>query len=228
MSPQAPQFIGSYIRLVSQPVAGMPSQSSKPGRQMEIMQAPLPHTTPGGHAFPHVPQFAGSLSRFVSQPFVVLPSQSACPDGQMGWVQMLFWHVPGHTRPHPPQLSGSFVTFVSQPFEQSPSQSAVPGLQAQMPQTPAEQVGLPPTAGQTLPHAPQFWMSVVRSISQPLEASPSQSARPGAQTQLPPAQTVSGGHEAPHAPQWFGSVMRSAQMVPQQARPAGHAHVHWP
>jgi hypothetical protein len=75
--PQAPQCVGDVLRLVSQPLFGLPSQSAKPVLQTGV-HTPLTHEVvplPFVHALPHVPQFAVVVCRFTSQPFEASPSQ---------------------------------------------------------------------------------------------------------------------------------------------------------
>jgi hypothetical protein len=60
--------------------------------------------------------------------------------------------------------------FVSQPFVTSPSQSPVDPGQSAMLQWPAVQPGVPLGTVHTLPHAPQFWGSLVIGVSQPSSA----------------------------------------------------------
>lgn len=66
------QFWGSVLRLVSQPLVGLRSQSEKPAMQVKS-QLPARHTATalGGttQARPHPPQFIASLCVFTSQPF---------------------------------------------------------------------------------------------------------------------------------------------------------------
>jgi hypothetical protein len=84
-----------------------------------------------------------------------------------------------------------------------------------MPHTPATQLAVPPLAGHTFPHAPQFDTLVCVFTSQPLESMPSQSSKPAAHApsvQLPDAQdseALARSHAVPHAPQ-FASVVRLA------------------
>ena len=77
-------------------------------------------------------------------------------------------------------------------------------------------------------HMPQF-VFVVASVSQPLDALPSQSARPGAHAvpHTPPAHTgtaPAGAVQArPQAPQFAGFVAVSTQVVPHTVvSPVGH------
>jgi hypothetical protein len=75
-----PQWAAVVARLVSQPLVGFPSQSSKsaaqaywqaPALQLEVLFVRAPHGTP------QAPHAATSVRRSVSQPFVGNPSQSA-------------------------------------------------------------------------------------------------------------------------------------------------------
>ena len=63
-----------------------------------------------------------------------------------------------------------------------PPQLVCPEGHPPLAQRPAVQVALPPVgAVQRLPHVPQWAVSLVVSVSQPLAAMPSQSPRPAAQ-----------------------------------------------
>jgi len=79
-----------------------------------------------------------------------------------------------HTRPHPLQFAGSEDVFTSHPSAGFLSQSALGDVQL-IPQTPFVQVAVPPTAGQTLPHAPQFMVSLPVLTSHPFAGRLSQS-----------------------------------------------------
>src|SRR5450432_3181217 len=83
--------------------------------------------------------------------------------------------------PHLPQLFTSLVSVVSQ-MTPSASQSPRPAAQLVIPQTPALQLGVPPTDAHTLPHLPQLSVSVVTEVSQPFERSLSQSLKPASQS----------------------------------------------
>jgi hypothetical protein len=63
-APQAPQFAGSAERSVSQPLAGLPSQSAKGALQLPTAQVPFEHAgTACGrlHAVLQLPQWSGSF-----------------------------------------------------------------------------------------------------------------------------------------------------------------------
>jgi hypothetical protein len=76
--------------------------------------------------------------------------------------------------------------------------------------------------GQAFPHIPQCEGDSLRLASQPLDALPSQSAKPGLQVkpQLPALHVVVAlarvGQAFPHIPQCEGDMLRSTQVVPQR------------
>src|SRR5262249_54419581 len=82
---QAPQFFGSPSRLVSQPSAGSPLQSSEPKLhakpQRPAMQVAIALGT-AGHAWAQVPQWTGLPAMSCSQPLAGLLSQSPKPAPQ--------------------------------------------------------------------------------------------------------------------------------------------------
>ena len=68
--PHTPQ-LAVVLRLVSQPLAGFPSQSPKPGLHDVMKQAPLEQLEAALgslHVLPHAPQLAGSAITLASQP----------------------------------------------------------------------------------------------------------------------------------------------------------------
>ncbi len=119
-----PQWVGSVLRLISQPFGVRPSQFAKPALHEAIVQ--LPATQPCAafarlHAPAHEPQCVGSVFRFTSQPLASRPSQSANPALQV------YPHAPAvHVEDafagvlqsvlQPPQCVGSVFRFTSQPF----------------------------------------------------------------------------------------------------------------
>ena len=117
---------------------------------------------------------------------------------------MHLWLVP-QTRPHPPQFLRSVSVFASQPSAMSPLQSAKNPMHTS-PHLDASHRGASPVgaARHAAPHAPQFAALVVRSVSQPFVASPSQSPKPAAQVnphapavQVAAAARAGTGHETP-------------------------------
>lgn len=75
-SPHDAQLV-SVRSAVSQPLAGLPSQSEKPGEHAAIRQVPVeqsPVALAGAQAIPQPPQLV-SVRVDVSQPFPLAPSQ---------------------------------------------------------------------------------------------------------------------------------------------------------
>src|SRR5262249_23885432 len=62
--PHAPQLFGLFRTFVSQPFAGLASQSANPVAHACVWQLPPVHTAPPAHAAPHVPQLFASFDRF--------------------------------------------------------------------------------------------------------------------------------------------------------------------
>lgn len=78
--PQLPQLVTLLVRIVSHPLAVLPSQSPWPAAQLERVHAPLVHEAPppmNEHTFPHDPQLPTLFNVLVSQPLPGSPSQSA-------------------------------------------------------------------------------------------------------------------------------------------------------
>ncbi len=77
--PQPPQFLGSFVVLVSQPLLALLSQLAVPATvHFEISQLPFVHTSvapAAEQALPHEPQWLVLFSMSVSQPFEALLSQ---------------------------------------------------------------------------------------------------------------------------------------------------------
>jgi hypothetical protein len=121
--PQAPQWLRSVFRLVSQPFAGFPSQSPQPGLQEATVQAPLlqpavPLATL--QTVPQAPQLFGSAEvltqvppQFVKPPLQVdphvPPRQAAVALGSAGAGQTLL---------QAPQFLGSPARFMQVPLQQ--------------------------------------------------------------------------------------------------------------
>ena len=80
--------------------------------------------------------------------------------------------------PQPPQCAVVLRVSTSQPSAALPLQSAKPVLQLATRHTPASHAATPLGASQRVPQLPQRVTVVRVSVSQPLVASPSQSAKP--------------------------------------------------
>jgi hypothetical protein len=218
---QPPQLLGSALVGSSQPFAGLPSQSLKPGLQVGV-HTPAEHATwPFGfrHLFPQPPQSFGLVATSSSQPLFGSPSQSAQPVLQVGW------HCPATQLVEPlafvqavsqsPQLATLPVRFASQPFAGSPSQSSKPGLQEAITHEPPAQAATAFDSTHALLHAPQCAGLPSRFVSQPLLGSLSQSPWSGAHcesSQVPALQTgdpPTTEHTFEHVPQLFLSLRTS-------------------
>ena len=157
--------------LLQLPAPGLQVMPHWPPEQVAVPPAVL-------HAFEQVPQCSGSICSDVSQPFAPLLSQ--LPSPVLHWmVQTLLLQVgvpvdESHCLPHAPQLSMSPVVGNSQPLLESPSQLPQPLLQ-EMAHWPVLQEGEPCVLLQTLPHTPQWLMSLRVLTSQPLAGALSQS-----------------------------------------------------
>jgi hypothetical protein len=184
-------------------------------------QAPIEHAVPAGQRLPQRPQLALSELTGVSQPFIPSPSQLSKPARHPARAQRPSTHAGlplgyAHATPHAPQLVALVAVAVSQPLLGSLSQSPAPGAHW-IPHTPIAQVAVAPGPdGHARPHIPQCDALVVRGVSQPLAALPSQSPKPPAHslTHAPITQRpVALGPPAqarPHAPQCIGSLWKSA------------------
>lgn len=135
---------------------------------------------------PHSPQLFGSVRRFDSQPLARLVSQSRKPAAQLqrperqALVRVLFMPPEGQLRPQALQFVFDERRSVSQPFDDMLSQLPKLASQVVTLQVLAAQV-LVATCGrslQSLLHAPQFAVSLLRVVSQPSPVFELQSARP--------------------------------------------------
>ena len=199
-----------------------PAQSTVPPGQP---QTPPTHDCPDAQERPQAPQFARSALRLTHA-----PPQSTVPAGQRQ-VPSTQARPDGHARSHAPQCATLLRVSASQPLAGLPSQSAKPVAQSR-PQAPAEHVAVAwAPDGHARPQAPQLASALVVSASQPLEATRSQSPRPGLQAKLhaPAAQkrtaSLRVGHTVAQVPQWSGSLAVSEHAPPQSVCPAEHAHV---
>ena len=122
--PQAPQLFRSLVRLVSQPVAVIPSQLPQPRSQVPMPQVLAEHVAVACaklQRFMHAPQFEVLLVRFVSQPLDAIPSQLPQPAlhppmAHAPLIQDCVVCARLQTLPHMPQFVALVVTSVSQPL----------------------------------------------------------------------------------------------------------------
>ena len=125
--------------------------------------------------------------------------------------------------PQPPQWFGSLVVLTSQPFATSMSQSAKPVLHELMAQLELLQTGVALGVVHALPQVPQLLRSLAVWISQPFEATWSQSAKPAlhdpmAQLELLQVAVALGSvHTVLQAPQLLGSLVVLTHDVPLQS-----------
>ncbi len=162
-----PQCVASVWRLISQPLAGFPSQSAKPALHAPSTHAPMAHVEPAfgnEHVKPHAPQLDGSDVTLCSQPFDATRSQSPVPAGHIvptthaPPAQMVPTAV--HATPQAPQLPALESRLVSQPFAALPSQSPKPALHAPSRHVPALHAAVAFAKVHTVPQLPQFAGSV--------------------------------------------------------------------
>ena len=241
--PHMPQLFGSLDVLTSQPLAGFKSQSANPVLQVGLEHTPLEHVSvPPAvlHACPHVPQFFGSLDVSTSQPFEATPSQFANGAVHVGIeqaeaTQLSLPPLWLHLLPQAPQLAAFVERLTSQPSAALMSQSALGGLHVST-HALLVQVSVPPVAVQVFLHVPQLFMSLVKLTSHPLEASPSQSAKPALHAVSvhvrTPATLVQASvawlvlHDVLQSPQWLVVVIEVSQpfltLLSQSAKPALH------
>ena len=150
------------------------------------------HTgVPPEHALPQRPHEEVAVSD-ASQPLAAPMSQSAKP------MLQVIPHVPiaqvavelaasGHVRPQAPQLAALVRVSVSQPLTALPSQSANPSAQVVWHRLITHAAVAFGPAVHAVPQAPQLAAFARVSVSQPLAALRSQSAKPAS-------------HTSPHAP----------------------------
>ena len=227
--PQAPQFEAS---VVSETQAA-PHTVCPAG---QLTQLPLVQSCVEVHARPQAPQLVALVLVFTSQPSAAVRLQSSKPLAQAPTTQVPLAQACVETLaraqrvPQAPQLLGSKLVSVQLPEH---TVSPAPQLTAHVPavQTwPDAQAAEEPV---TL-HRPQLALSVLRLVSQPLAATPSQFAKPAAHapsTQLPAehvAAALGKRHTTPQPPQFIVSAARTLTSQPspavplQSAKPALH------
>ncbi len=199
-------------------------------RQFAVEQVPLPHAAPPGHTVPQRPQLVVLVLVFTSQPLVDTPSQSPKPvlheaTRQAPATQAAMPLLIAQAAPQAPQFDGSLPMLSSQPLAGLRSQSAKPALQVK-PQVPAAQLAVAlARGGQTVPHAPQLFGSVLRLVQLP-----EQLVSPDAQvtTQAPAEHTWPPVHAVVQVPQRRLSTWRSRHTPEQLVCPEGHTRVQAP
>lgn len=216
--------------MTSHPLAGLPSQSAKPGLQLTNRHAPPEQSLVAFarlHVRPHAPQCAAVVCVLTSQPSAGSMLQSAKPAAHNAMP-----HTPAvhpavafamlmQPRPHMPQFMTLVCVLVSQPSVASMLQSPNPGAHAPTVHTPIAHADVPFAAMQRFAQRPQFSPLTRRSTSQPSAALLLQSANPGLQVNphVPVVQTGTAlggvGHRLPQRPQ---CVSESCVLVSQPLR----------
>lgn len=210
--PQEPQFSGSVRVLTSQPLSwALLSQFANPALHTRLQlpreQVALPFVLL--HTVPHAPQWLVLVWVEVSQPLALLPSQLPYPGLHTGEQEPDTHEVVPlgltHAAPHAPQLFSDVANVVSQPLTGLASQFPKPEMH-EGEQTPEAHEVVPWGLVQAMPHAPQFAISELVAVSQPLAGLTSQSPHPDTQVgeHTPETHCVEPcwfAHAVPHAPQ---------------------------
>jgi hypothetical protein len=187
---QLPQSV-RVLRLVSQPLAGLPSQLPQDAAQLGTHAPAVHEVVPLGlvQIWPQAPQLVLWL-REVSQPLAALLSQLPQPvEHEMAHCPVEHEGVPLtplQALGHEPQCAGSVIRLVSHPSEGVTLQLPKPALQV-IEHCPAAQEGTPPADEHALEQVPQCSGLLVTLVSQPLSGLLSQLPSPIA-------------HEIEHAP----------------------------
>jgi hypothetical protein len=227
--PHAPQFFGSFVRLISQPSATVSLQSMKPvlhdvSAHFELTQ--LAEAFAKLQAALHAPQLLMSFVVFVSQPAAAV--QSAKPVLQAPIAHLELAHdaaalAKAQPVPHAPQFFGSLVRLISQPSVGLLSQSAKPAVHAAIAHFEVLHAGVAFAGAHAVLQAPQLATSLVVLTSHPLAGFPSQSANPVLQPLTAHAELAQSGvafaseQAAPQALQSFTLLVVSTQLVPPQS-----------
>jgi hypothetical protein len=159
-----------------------------PVPQVAVAWGPVAQTTPQ-------PPQEVTAERLVSQPASLLQSANPAvqaPTVQAPAVQAGVALGRSQTEPQAPQLV-TRARLTSQPSAALPLQSAKPSLQDAMAQAPVVHTGVALARAQALPQAPQWETSPPGVVSQPLETSASQSAKPALQAPTAQAPARAGG-----------------------------------
>jgi hypothetical protein len=157
--PHRPQWATVVLMLASQPLAGSPSQSSKPTLHVPTRHCPITHALVALSSMqrrPQVMQLFTSVWRLASQPVVIMLSQLAKPalHAKRHWpiTHVLVALIELHTRPHAPQFIGSVIVSAQRPLH-----AVWPGHTSWHDDTlasPARMQAVP--ASHIAPHAPQL------------------------------------------------------------------------
>jgi hypothetical protein len=196
--PQAPQLLRSLCSAASQPLLGLVSQLAKFSAHAPSAQVPLAQVAAAlakKQGRPQPPQWVVLVVVLVSQPLTASPSQLPKPV-----LHVFSRHTPPvhateplarvQAWPQPPQLARLVEVSTSQPSPALPLQSARPEGQVPraVPQVPEVHTGTSPgvVVLQMVPQVRQLFTAVLRLVSQPFSAMPSQLPKP--ELQVPSAQ----------------------------------------
>lgn len=146
----------------------------------ELTHVPPTQRLPEVQTNPQAPQLVLVVVE-VSQPLEARVSQSAKPATHEDTVHAPALHpaialVRLHVLLQVPQENTEDVMFTSQPFAGLPSQSPKPTAQVPMAHTPSVQTAVELGRLHRWRQEPQFATSVLRFVSHPFDATPSQSA----------------------------------------------------
>jgi hypothetical protein len=231
--PQPPQLLASVAVFTSQPFELGPEQCAR-----SIGQGAKPHVPPEhrgeavgdeGHTRPHEPQLRASVIRS-TQP----PEQNVVPVLRHAETHIMLPHVVAAAAvqacEQSPQCAGLVARFTSHPFDAIRSQSANPVVHAPIEHTPPWQRPVPLATRHRASHAPQLPRLLLKSVSQPLAKSPSQSPNPTSHVRTHPPLVHTAlwceplVHARSHVPQWLALERRSTSH-PFDASPSQSACV---
>jgi hypothetical protein len=205
--PHAPQWATAAVTSVSQPLAGVASQSPRPVAQPATRHAPVTHAAvalSSMHARSHMPQCVVDVAVSTHR-----PPHSDCPSGQRQAPDSQRAPV-AQRMSHAPQWSASVAVVTHAPLH------AVCDAGHWSWHRPAAHTS--PRA-QALSHTPQ-WAGSDAVVT---HAPPQTVWAPGhTTTQRPSRHALPAGQELPHVPQWAGSAFVSTQRSSHTTRPEGH------
>jgi hypothetical protein len=214
--PQPPQLLAEVRVSTSQPLAGLLSQSAKPGSHTAEHEEPvqvLVWCGPAAQRRPHEPQFIGSVAGADSQPLAGSWSQSACiashvvvqrPEAQTALPPAVL-----HGLPQRPQ----FIELLAVSTHEPPH-AVCPSPHAAAHTPPAQNIG------QRWPHMPQLLGSVWK-FTQPASQACIEPGRHGTSGPGPtvpssapsPPTTIRSGTEQPRASAAVASAVSASNEV---------------
>jgi hypothetical protein len=230
--PHAPQFALSVLVLTSHPLIASPSQLPEPALHVPSVQLPAAQVAPAlgnEQRSPQPPQLLASVAfTAVSQPFAAMPSQLPKPVLHAPTIHAPAEHAcvatlaSAQRASHAPQLFTSVAVLAH-----VPEQLVVPAPHVVV-HAPREHTWPAAHArGEAaVEHAPQLPLSLCTLVSQPLDAIPSQSAKPAAHAPMAHVPLIhiavafAKEHRIPQPPQLFASAPRTSVSQPLAAIPS--------